>query len=178
MAKKSDHILVAQIGPPHGVRGLMRLKSYTEDPDGLFDYGPLFDADGAVVDLTLQNQKKGHLLVAMAGVSDRDAAEAMKGTRLFVPRDRLPEPDEDEFYQTDLLGLACRLEDGTDYGSIKAVQNFGGGDLLEVKLQTGGPTVFLPFTKAVVPTLKISDGYVIVVPPESVGDPETDAGGK
>jgi 16S rRNA processing protein RimM len=164
--------MLAQIGAPHGVRGLLRLRSFTAEPEALLDYGALCDQAGKPVTLSIKGRAKGGFLVAVDGVDSREAAEAMKGTQLFVARAALPAPDADEFYLADLVGLTCVLEDGAVFGEIRAVEDFGAGDLLEIKPAAGGPTFYLPFTEAVVPVVDIAKGQVQVAPPDSVGEVE------
>jgi 16S rRNA processing protein RimM len=169
----SDRILVGVIGAPHGVRGALRVKPYTADPQALASYGPLASEDGVLTLAVESARLQGDMLVVQfAGVTDRDAAASLTGTRLYVPRARLPEPEPDEFYHADLIGL--RLEDraGTGLGTIAAVMNFGAGDLLEVKPAGGGATVYLPFTRAFVPDIDLAGGRVIAEPPEGLFEPD------
>lgn len=156
-------VLVGEIGRPHGVRGLVRLRAFTEDPAAITAYSPLTDATGTRrFAVTL----KGGDLAAIEGVTDRDAAQRLTGTKLFVERDRLPPPEDEEFYLTDLIGLAAVTEDGKSLGTIRAVEDHGAGAFLVVEGQ--GREHLLPFTKAVVPVVDIAGGRVTVVPPDEI----------
>ena len=164
MPDGSDRVLVGEIVAVHGVRGLVKVRVFTDHPDGLIGYGELSDQAGRIVRLELRGPTKGGMLAAVEGVRDRTQAEALRGTRLYVSRDALPEADEGEFYQADLIGMGVHLADGTVVGDIKAVQNFGAGDLLEVKLTAQSHTVLVPFTQDVVPVVDLEAGVVTVTP--------------
>lgn len=162
-------ILVGQVGAAHGIRGEVRVKSFTAPMEAIADYGPLASEDGAIT-LNVQRFRPAEtvLVVKFREVADRNAAEALNGTRLFVDRAVLPAPeDEETFYQTDLIGLRAEGEDGTVYGTILAVPDFGAGDLLEIQ-PPAGSTVYLPFTRAYVPVVDIAGGRVVIVPPEGL----------
>ena len=161
-------ICVARIGAAHGVKGEVRLWPFTEDPLALKGYGPLETADGARrFEITALRAAKDHLVVRFAGIDTRDAAEALNGLELHVPRARLPAPAPGEFYHADLIGLAARSPKGAALGRIVAVHNFGAGDILEMAPQGGGATVMLPFADAAVPTIDIAGGRVIInLPPD------------
>ena len=160
-------ICVAQIGAAHGVRGEVRLKSFTEDPLSVTHYGALESEDGARrFEIEAVRPAKDLLIARLKGISDRTAAEALTSLRLYVPRERLPEPEPDEFYQADLIGLAAERRDGAPFGTVKAVHNFGAGDLLEIEPAGGGATVLLPFTASVVPVVEVACGRIVVEPPE------------
>lgn len=164
----ADLLQVGVITGPHGVRGLVKVKSFTADPSDLSAYGPLTDETGSsAFDLDIKGEAKGQFIVRVDGVEDRNAAETLKGIKLFIHRSVLPEPDDGEFYHTDLIGLATVLEDGTNHGRIAAVHDFGAGDLLEVTLTDGGMT-YLPFTESVVPEIDLVAGKVTVLPPVEV----------
>lgn len=167
--KLTEPVLLAEIGAAHGVRGEVRVKSFTADPEAFRDYGPLFDAKGRrYVVKTARPVKDDMMVVAFEGIADRTAAETLTRTQLFVDRAALPETeDEDEFYHADLLGLAAVTADGETIGTIVAVPNFGSDDLLEVA-RPGRPSVYIPFTKAVVPTVDLAARQVVVVPPEGL----------
>jgi 16S rRNA processing protein RimM len=162
----SDRILVGVFGAPHGVRGQIRLKSYTDDPLAILVLGPLRAEDGRSFDVRLVRVAGAMLIVAVAGVADRDAAAALTNTRLFVPRTVLPAADGDDFYYADLLGLPVEDQAGAPLGTVVGVENFGAGDLLEIAPAAGGPTAWLPFTRACVPTVDIAARRVVAVPPE------------
>jgi 16S rRNA processing protein RimM len=152
------------------VRGELRITTYTEDPLAVFRYRDLKREDGAAA-LTLQAARvaKGGIIVRAQEVADKDHADRLRGLRLFIDRAALPEPDEDEFYLADLIGLEARAADGEVLGRIKAVHNFGAGDILELDPGDGRPTRLIPFTKAAVPEVKLprgeAPGHVVVIPP-------------
>ncbi len=162
----ASRILVAEIGAPHGLRGEVRLRSFTEDPLAVQDYGVL-EGDDGTRRFAIERLKpaKGCLIARLSGVSDRTAAEGLRGVKLYVSRDRLPAPEDDEtFYYADLIGLAVVTGDGRALGTVIAVHNFGAGDLIEVEAGTGA-TVMLPFTAAVVSEVDVAGGRLIVEPP-------------
>lgn len=170
-----SRICVGVIVGAHGVRGLLRVKSFTEEPADIAAYGPLGDAKGKrQFPLEVTGAAKGVLLARIAGVEDRNAAEALKGTELYVDRDALPQTDEDEFYHTDLIGLAAVLADGSPYGTVRALHEFGAGDMLEIDLEAGGVAV-IPFTREVVPEVALEDGRITVAPP-TVTDAKPEGG--
>jgi 16S rRNA processing protein RimM len=172
MALKDDNlVMLAQITAPHGVRGLVKLRSFTEDPDDALSYGPLMDANGVTYRLTFKGRKKGGLVVAVDGTNDRDGAEKLRGLKLHVPRSALPDSDEeDEYYQADLIGLDVLDASGRNYGRIRAVQNFGAGDMLEVTMKDSRKTVLLPFTAANVPEVDVAGGRVLIVDMDALFD--------
>ncbi len=171
MADRKSLILLGRFGAPHGVRGEIRLQSYTGDPLAIGAYGPLTDKSGAKSFklLSVRPQGKDMLVARVAGVADRTGAEALTGVELYISRDRLPAPeDEDEFYLADLVGLRAETRGGEHIGAVVALRNFGAGDILEVAPQAGGETLLFPFTKAVVPVVSVSEGRVIIEPPEEI----------
>jgi len=148
------------------VRGEVRVKSFTEDPLSLGAYGPLVTTDGRSFAVERLRPAKEVVVVKFRGVDDRDAAERLNGTDLYVPRDRLPAvEEEDEFYHADLIGLTAVDSAGETLGTVVAVHNHGAGDILEIA-PSRGPTMLLPFTKAVVPEVDIASGRLLVAPPE------------
>jgi len=169
-------ICLGVIVAAHGVRGLVKIKSFTADPEDLTAYGPLQDESGTRrFEIELAGRVKDLLLGHVAGVADRDAAAALKGTRLYVDRAALPEPEEETFYHADLVGLRVEDENGASLGCVVAVQNFGAGDLIEVQPEKGA-TRLLPFTRAVVPVVDIAGGRLVVRPPVEVAAEEDAAG--
>lgn len=160
-------VCVAAVAGAHGVRGLVRLKPFTEVPEDCTAYGPLSNADGSHAYMVeLQGRHKALLLARIEGVEDRDQAEALRGTRLYVERAALPEPEqENEFYHADLIGLAAELRDGTAIGRVRAVYDFGAGDTLELEGTAGGKPLLVPFTQAVVPEVDLAGGRLVVDPP-------------
>ena len=161
---------VGVFGAPHGVKGEMRLKSFTADPLGIQDYAPLTDKTGQrlFVLKTARLVKDDMLVVAVEGVSDRSAAEALTNLTLWVPRDQLPEPDEEEFYHADLIGLVAHAPDGTALGTVTAVHDFGAGDILDIAPLIDGPSLLVPFTKAIVPVGDLAAGRLTVILPDEV----------
>jgi 16S rRNA processing protein RimM len=165
-----DRVLVAQIGAAHGLRGEVRLRSFTAEPMAVKEYGALESEDGAhAFTIEALRPAKDVLIARLAGVTDRDAAEQLRNVKLYVPRARLPEPETDEFYHADLIGLAAVATDGRELGTVVALQNFGAGDLIEMK-RLDGATELLPFTKAVVPEVDVAGGRIVVDWPESATD--------
>ena len=160
-------VLVGRVAGAFGVRGEVRITAYTAEPLALLDYRTLRREDGSPgLTLTSGRAAKGGIVARAAEVETREQAEALRGLRLYVPRAALPEPDEDEFYVTDLIGLALQTPDGEPLGRIRSVQDFGAGDLLEVQPPEGGATWYLPFTREAVPEVRIADGVVVAVKPE------------
>jgi 16S rRNA processing protein RimM len=170
-------ICLGVIGAPRGVRGELRVKSYTADPEALAGYGPLTDVSGRRAFRLRVLDRKGDMLVArIDGVNDRDAAEALKGIRLYVARDALPAPEADEYYQADLLGLRAETRDGTALGTVRAVEDYGAGPLLELALEDGR-LMFVPFSDAVVPVVDVAGGRVVIDPPAGLLDAADDESG-
>ena len=167
-------VCVAAIAGAFGVRGEARVKSFTADPEAFAGYGPLETEDGARrFEARVTRPVSGGFAARLTGVATREEAEALKGIRLYVPRDRLPALDEDEFYHADLIGLDVFDPGGAALGRVRAVQNFGAGDMLEI-VAPGRPVLMLPFTRAGVPTIDLKAGRIVADPPEEVGEPEAD----
>ncbi len=167
LSMPSTLVLLARFGRPHGVRGEVRLQSFTADPLDIARYSPLSTADGARR-FTLVSVKpaKDMLIARVAGTESREAAEALNGIELYAPREQLPAAtDEDEFMMADLVGCQATLADGTVMGVIIDVPNYGAGDLLDIKPAAGGPSVLMPFTKAFAPIVDIAGGKVLINPP-------------
>ncbi|MGY3531343.1 MULTISPECIES: ribosome maturation factor RimM [Bradyrhizobium] len=164
-------VCVARIGAAHGVRGAVRLWTFTEDPLAVKDYGPLMTKDGTrQFEVTHAREAKDHLVVTLKGVASRDDAERLNGLELYVPRDRLPETDDGEYYHTDLIGLAAVTTTEQPLGKVIAIHNFGAGDIIEIAPKQGA-TMLLPFTNAVVPTVDLDAGRVVIdLPQEIDGD--------
>jgi 16S rRNA processing protein RimM len=162
-----DKIRVARIGAAHGVRGEVKLWSFTEDPLAVADYGPLETADGARrFDIESLRPAKDFLVARLKGVDNRNAAEMLRNMDLFVPRGRLPDiQEEDTYYHSDLVGLAAIAPDGAEIGKVVAVHNFGAGDIVEIAPAAGGRTLMLPFTEAAVPEVDLAKRRLVVVLP-------------
>jgi 16S rRNA processing protein RimM len=158
-------LLVAQVGGAHGVRGEVKITTFTADPMALAGYETLLSQDGSAA-LTILSARpaKSGLVARIKGVEDRNGAEALRGQKLFITRDALPPPDEDEFYLADLIGLAVETAAGEVLGKVRAVQDFGAGDLLEIQ-PPQGPSWWLPFTREAVPHVSLADGKLIAAPP-------------
>ena len=175
MSTDSKLILVGQVAGGFGVKGEVRVTAYTAEPMALLAYGPLLRADGSVgLTLTSARPDKNGVVGRAKEIATKEQADALRGLKLHILRDRLPEPDEDEFYLTDLVGLQARDPAGAVLGTVKSVQNFGADDMLEIAPAAGGPTWYLPFTKAAVPELHIADGWLLAVRPVEIGEREPD----
>ena len=161
----ADKICIAQIGAAHGVRGEVRLKTFTHDPLSVTCYGALEAEDGRRIEIEAVRPAKHMLVARLKGVADRNAAAALTNLRLYVAREKLPKPDEDEFYHADLVGLAAETKAGEAFGMVKAVHNFGAGDLIEVEPANGGATLMLPFNETTVPVIDLARGKIVVEPP-------------
>ena len=155
-----DMVLVGAITGAHGIRGEVKLRSFTADPAALAAYSPLETAKGAKIEIQRMRPQKDGFIAILKGVADRNAAEALKGTELFVPRERLPEPDEDEVYVHDLIGLPVHLADGSLLGEIVDVADYGAGDLIDVRVEGRRDTVLIPFADQYVLE---ADGEKVVV---------------
>ena len=160
--------MLARIGAPHGVKGEVRLKLFTEDPEALTAYGPLRTPDGRTFTFLRLRPAGSALIAKLAGIKDRDAAEALNGLELSVERSRLPAPeDPDEFYHADLIGLEAVTKDGMRLGTVVAVHNFGSGDILDIAPpgEENGPSLLVPFTREAVPSVDVAAGRIVVDPP-------------
>jgi 16S rRNA processing protein RimM len=162
----ADRVCVAQIGAAHGIRGEVRLRSFTEDPAAVASYGLLENEDGTQrFEIKALRPAKDHFVARLVGIGDRNAAERLTGLKLYVPRDRLPPvEDEETFYHADLIGLEAVTPEGTRLGTVTAIFNFGAGDIIEIKPE-GGATLMVPFTQTAVPQIDIASGRMVVVPP-------------
>ena len=159
-------LLVGRVAGAFGVKGEVRITAFTADPMALVGYRDLKREDGAAgLTLTGGRPTKGGVIVRAKEVETREQAEALRGLRLYIPRDILPEPEEDEFYVTDLIGLAVETADGEPLGRVKEVRDFGAGDILEIQPEAGA-SWYLPFTREAVPEVRIAQGKVIAVKPD------------
>ena len=160
-------VCLGVITKPKGVRGAVRITTFTARPGDITAYGPVHDRPGGqAVPLELGEIHKDGVVATIAGVTDREAAEALRETRLYVPRSALPEPTEDEYYHADLIGLRVELADGSAFGTVRAVHNFGAGDILDVA-RADGAQEMLPFTRAEVPEVDIAGGRLVAAPAEA-----------
>ncbi|RIA55347.1 ribosome maturation factor RimM [Dichotomicrobium thermohalophilum] len=161
---ESERVRVGRITAAHGVRGEVKIRCFTEVPEDVGGYGPLQDADGHSFTFSALRPAKGPAVIArIEGVHDRNTAEALVGRDLFIPRDRLPPPEEDEWYYSDLIGLVAVNPDGDRLGHVIAVHDFGAGDLIEIAPPSGKPFM-VPFTEQCVPDIKLADGTITVIP--------------
>lgn len=167
----SDLICVGAIAGAFGVNGEVRLKSFTADPLAITAYAPLCNEDGTgSYDLEITREISNGFAARLTGIATKEQADALRGTRLFAPRDRLPSLPDDEFYHADLIGLDVFDSGGVKLGVVKSVQNHGASDLLELTLPGSSKTVFLPFTQTAVPTVDLAAGRIIADPPEGLFD--------
>jgi 16S rRNA processing protein RimM len=173
----AGHICIARIGAAHGVRGAVKLWTFTEDPLAVRAYGPLMTKDGArSFEVASAREAKGHLVATLKGVGSREDAERLNGIELYVAREKLPATDQDEYYHADLIGLAAVTPAKASLGRVVAIHNFGAGDIIEIA-PPHGPTMLLPFTNAVVPTVDLAGGSVVIeLPDEIEGDTADDTG--
>jgi 16S rRNA processing protein RimM len=170
MASDSRRLLMGRIGAAHGIKGEVRIQSFAEEPLGLKDYGELStNRPGLTVTIESARATTNVLVARLKGIHSRTEAEKLNGVELYVERDRLPDiEDEDDFYLVDLIGLEARATDGQVLGKVMAVPNFGAGDILEIGGGPGGETRFVPFSRAAVPEVHITSGYLVVVPPVEI----------
>ncbi len=169
-------VLLGRFGAAHGVRGEVRLQSFTAEPQAIASYAPLTDKSGArqFTLLSVRPQGKDMLVARVVGVTDRAGAEALNGIELYLPREKLPPPEEDEFYLADLVGLRAETRAGVLLGHVVALRNFGAGDILEVAPIQGSETLMFPFTKAVIPIVDVAGERVVIEPPAEVDDDGAD----
>ena len=170
-----DRLLLGEIGAAQGLKGEVRLKSYTEDAAAIAAYGPLDTDERGPIEIEIVRVTPKALIARIKGVTTREGAEALNRTKLYLSRARLPESEEDEWYQADLIGLAVVGEDGAPLGRLVAVHNFGASDIIEINREGTGPNVLVHFTEATVPKVDIAAGKVVLVPPEGLFDEETKA---
>jgi 16S rRNA processing protein RimM len=164
-APERQRICVARLGAAHGVRGEVKLWSFTADPAAVEGYGPFETADGRMIEIEALRPAKDFFVARLTGVTDREAAEQLRNIELFVPRERLPAPDaDDEFYHADLIGLTVVDPAGAALGRVVALHNFGAGDIIEVARADSRETVMLPFTHSAVPEIDIVGGRIVVAP--------------
>ncbi|MBN8971881.1 MAG: ribosome maturation factor RimM [Rhizobiales bacterium] len=167
----TKQVCIARIGAAHGVRGAVKLWTFTEDPFAVLDYGPLSTKDGGRrFEVSNAREAKDHLVATLQGVTTRNDAEKLNGIELYVPREKLPPAEDGEYYHVDLIDLAAVSMDGAPIGRVVAIHNFGAGDVIEIAPPKGA-TLLLPFTDAVVPTVDIAGGRVVIeMPGEVDGD--------
>jgi 16S rRNA processing protein RimM len=174
-----ERVLMGRIADAHGLKGEVKIASFASTPEDIAAYGPLTDLAGTrrFEIEALRPANGGTIIARLKGVPDRNAAEKLRGEELYVARDALPEPGEDEFYHSDLIGLEARAPSGETIGEVIAVQNFGAGDLLEIRLAgDGGGTMFAPFTQERVPEVDLAARMLIVLPEEESREEDGDGG--
>jgi 16S rRNA processing protein RimM len=163
-----EWVCVAAVATAHGVQGALKLRTFTERPEDVAAYGPVYDRRGErLFELRIVGRASGGVIVRAPGIEDRDAALALRGRELFVPRRALPELGADEFYVSDLQGLAVVRPGGGRLGVVRAVQNYGAGDVLEI-IADDGRSLALPFDRATVPKIDLAQGCVVVAPPDEL----------
>jgi 16S rRNA processing protein RimM len=161
-------ICIARIGAAHGVRGAVKLWTFTEDPLAVSHYGPLFTKDGTrSFEVATAREAKGHLVATLKGIATREDAERLNGIELFVTREKLPATGEDEYYHADLIGLTAVNAANEPLGRVVAIHNFGAGDIIEIA-PPHGATMLLPFTNAVVPSVDLTAGRVVIELPDQI----------
>jgi 16S rRNA processing protein RimM len=166
--KRDARICVAKIGAAHGVRGEVKLWPFTEDPLAVLSYGPLTSKDGARhFEVVHARIAKDHLVATLKGIASRDDAARVNGVELYVARDALPETDDGEYYHADLIGLRAVDPQGGEIGTVTAIHNFGAGDIIEIA-PPRGPSLLLPFTDAVVPSVDLKAGHVVIELPQEI----------
>lgn len=170
LANSRDHVCVGAFAAAHGIKGEVKVKAFTVDPVSVGSYGPLLDESGQrrFVLSSLRPIADALVIARVEGVADRNAAEALRGIRLYAPRAALPEAGEGEYYHHDLIGLAAVLASGEAFGKVVGVDNFGAGDMIEISHED--ETVVLPFTNETVPTVDLTAGRVVIVLPEGLDD--------
>lgn len=172
MSSKTQQIHLGTIIGVHGVRGFVKIKPFTATPEDVLAYGPLSTQDGVTTyTLELKHMSKGVVVVQIEGINDRNQAELLKGTKLYVSADKLPDLEEDEFYYADLEGLEARtIGSGKVIGAVTEIHNHGAGDFLVILSSDESEEYTIPFTKEAVPTLEISQGYITIDPSYLIDD--------
>ena len=165
VTERARRICVGLVTGPHGIAGAVRIKSFTAVPEDIARYGPLEDESGGRrFTLEILGAAKGVVLARLAGVADRNRAEALRGLKLYLPRTALPPPAAEEYYHADLIGLRAVLPDGTAIGGVRAIHDFGAGDVIEIE-RPAAPPALVPFTRAAVPVVDLAAGRLVVDPP-------------
>lgn len=165
---RDRRVCVAQIGAAHGLKGEVRLRSFTQDPPAFAQYGPLETEDRKPLEIESMRPDKDAFVIRFRGIADRNAAEALRDVRLYVDRDRLPPADDGEFYHADLVGLVATTTSGELFGDVIGIHNFGAGDIIELKIAGSGETLMLPFNEKTIPVVDIPGGRIVVDPPDEI----------
>jgi 16S rRNA processing protein RimM len=176
-----EQVCLGVVAAAHGVRGQVKIRSFTAEPAAVAAYGPLSDATGnrRFTAKVHGAPKDGVVVCSLTGIADRNAAEALKGVRLYVPRSALPELAAEQYYHADLVGLAVKTAEGAAVGTVKAVLDFGAGDVLEIA-PPQGDTLLVPFTRAAVPVVDLPGGRLVIDPVAALppaGGPQPDEDG-
>jgi 16S rRNA processing protein RimM len=166
LSEKAERLLVGEIGAAQGLKGEVRLRSYTGNPAAIGSYGPFENENGAHIELDEVRATPKGIVACIKGVTTRQDAEALKDAKLYVPRARLPAQGEDEWYHADLIGLQVVDREGKRLGTVSAVLNFGAGDIIEVAPEGSGESLLVPFTEAAVPEIDLAAGRLVLVLPE------------
>ena len=167
---REGDVLIGVVLGAHGLKGEVKVKTFTDTPDSLGAYGPVFAGDGRqFVIAGTRLAKADEVIVQLKGISDRNAAESLKGQRLFIPRAALPPPEDEEFYHVDLIGLAVEDASGASLGRVRGIHNFGAGDVVEIEAAEGS-TSFIPFTREAVPVVDIAGKRIVANPPRDTAD--------
>ena len=165
----TSYICIGTITSPHGVKGEVKIQPHTQYPDDLTAYGPLYDQSGSkTFGIHIKRIQNDAVIATIDGCNDRNAAEQLRGKKLYVPREALPETEEEEFYHEDLVNLKIRTPEGAEIGIVKAIHNFGAGDIIEISLNDSKKTDMLPFNLDTVPTINIEEGYIIISQPDEL----------
>lgn len=167
-----ERLLLGEIVAVHGIKGLVKVRSFTEVPEDIMAYGPLYDQVGQAVPLSLHGLTKGGLLMALPGIGNRNDAEAFKGTQLFIKRNKLPHlrAEEEEYYYADLIGMSVVLPEGETYGFVKAMHDFGAGNLIEIQHLGSNETVLLSFDHERVLDVNLESGCLVIAKPVDYDD--------
>jgi 16S rRNA processing protein RimM len=172
IAPNEGDVLLGVVLGAHGLKGEVKVKTFTDSPSSLGAYGPVTAGDGRqFLIAAARTSKPDEAVVKLEGISDRTAAEGLKGLRLYIPRAALPEPEDDEFYHVDLVGLAVETAEGAALGRVRGIHNFGAGDVVEIEAADGHIS-FIPFTREAVPTVDLQARRLIVVPPRELDGEE------
>ena len=167
-----SRIVLGVITGVHGIQGEVKLKSFTADPEAIASYGALNASNGKALTIRSLKRHKDVFRARIEGIDDRNTAEALKGLELSIPRDRLPDPEDDEVYHTDLIGLSVLDRDGSAIGNVVDILDFGAGELLELRLQNVKATVLMPFDTQTVPDINLDAGTLTIDPPDGLLDVE------
>ncbi len=176
--QESQRVCLGAVSGAHGIRGDVRLKVFTQDLQDIGSYGPVVTEDGLRrFEVTAVRVSGDKVTARLSGVGSRDQAEALKGTRLYVDRDVLPETEEEEWYHADLIGLECFDREGVLLGTVASIHDFGAGDIVEIENAEGGDTTLVPFTRECVPSVDLDGGRLVVQPLPEMEDEEDPAPG-